>query len=123
MTLQARRGDIWYVNLEPVLGSEQGKTRPALVIQNDLGNRYSPTIIIAPLTSGEKARFEVNVEVKAPEGGLRNNSLILLNQIRVVDRSRFGRYVGSVSSTTMRKVDEAIMSSLGIEGWVRKSTR
>lgn len=119
MSLQIRRGDIWLANLDPVRGSEQGKIRPTLVIQNNLGNRYSPTIIIAPLTSGDKSRYDVNIEIKAPEGGLTNNSLILLNQIRTVDRSRFGRYWGTVSPETMDKVDEAIIISLGIEGWRR----
>ena len=114
MTLQYRRGDIWLVDLEPVRGSEQGKRRPSLIIQNDIGNRFSNTVIIAPITSGEKARFPVNVEIKAPEGELKNNSLILLNQIRTVDKSRFGRYWGRASDETMRKVDQAIKISLGL---------
>ena len=120
MALEIQRGDVWLVDLEPVRGAEQGKARPSLVIQNNVGNRYSPTIIIAPITSGDTTRFAVNVLVKAPEGGLKNNSLILLNQIRTVDRSRFGRYWGSVSAKTMHDVDKAIMLSLGIEGWQPK---
>lgn len=114
MTPEIRRGDIFSVDLEPVRGSEQGKVRPALVIQNDLGNKFSPTIIIAPITSGETSRFPVNVEIKAPDGGLTNNSLILLNQIRTVDRSRMGRYWGRASAVTMQRVDEAIKISLGL---------
>lgn len=109
-----RRGDIFSVDLEPVRGAEQGKVRPSLIIQNDVGNRYSPTIIIAPISSGSLARFPVNVEIKSPEGGLRNDSIILLNQIRVVDRARFGRYWGRVSDETMSMVDEAIRISLGL---------
>ncbi|NUM43897.1 MAG: type II toxin-antitoxin system PemK/MazF family toxin [Anaerolineales bacterium] len=108
------RGDVFTVDLEPVRGSEQGKARPALVIQNDIGNRFSPTIIVAPITSGNYTKFDVNVEIKAPEGGLANNSIILLNQIRTVDRTRFGRYWGRVSAETMQKVDEAIKISLGL---------
>jgi mRNA interferase MazF len=115
MTRRIRRGDIFSVDFEPIRGSEQGKIRPALVIQNDVGNRHSPTIIVAPITSGEKAKFRVNVAIKVPEGGLTNNSIILLNQIRTTDRSRFGRYWGQVTLGTMRKVDEAIKISLGLD--------
>lgn len=114
MPQQIRRNDIFSVDFEPVRGSEQGKVRPALVIQNDIGNEFSPTIIVAPITSGEKARFRVNVAVKAPEGGLTNNSIILLNQIRTIDRSRIGRFWGRISPETAAKVDEAIKISLGL---------
>lgn len=114
MTRRIRRGDVFSVDLEPVRGSEQGKNRPALVIQNDIGNLHSPTIIVAPITSGERAAFRVNVAIKMPEGGLTNNSIILLNQIRTVDRSRLGRYWGRVTPETMQKVDEAIKISLGL---------
>jgi mRNA interferase MazF len=114
MAMQIQRGDIYTVDLEPVRGSEQGKVRPALVIQNDVGNRYSPTIIVAAITSGGHARFDVNVAVNAPEGGLANDSLILLNQIRTVEKSRLGRYWGRVSPQTMAVVDEAIKISLGL---------
>lgn len=114
MTLPIRRGDIYTVDLEPVRGAEQGKVRPALVIQNDVGNRYSPTIIVAAITPGGHSRFDVNVVVKAPEGGLANDSLILLNQIRTVDKSRLGRHWGRVSPQTLAAVDEAIKISLGL---------
>ena len=114
MARQIRRGDIFSVDLEPVRGSEQGKTRPALVIQNDVGNQYSPTVIVAPITSREEATFRVNVAMKAPEGGLANNSVILLNQIRTVDKSRLSRYWGRAKPETMRQVDEAIKISLGL---------
>ena len=114
MTAKIRRGDIFSVNFEPVRGSEQGKVRPALVIQNDIGNRHSPTIIVAPITTGNSAKFRVNVAIKSPEGGLKNNSIILLNQIRTADRSRFGQYWGSVTPQTIRKVDNAIKISLGL---------
>lgn len=114
MTQSIRRNDIVSVDFEPVRGSEQGKVRSALVIQNDIGNEFSPTIIVAPITSGEQARFRVNVAVKAPEGGLTNHSIILLNQIRTVDRSRIGRFWGRISPETAEKVDEAIKISLGL---------
>ena len=89
-----RRGDVFTTSFDPVQGSEQGKDRPAVVLQNDVGNRFSRTVIVAPFTSGDIAGYDVNVEVKAPEAGLTNNSLVLLNQIRVVDKSRLGRYWG-----------------------------
>ncbi len=114
MAQPIRRGDIFTVDFEPVRDAEQGKARPALVIQNDIGNRYSPIIIVAAITSGTHARFDVNVEVKAPEGGLTNDSLVLLNQIRSVDRSRLGRYWGRLSDETMARVDEALKISLGL---------
>ncbi len=109
-----RRGDIWTVDFEPVVGSAQGKARPAVIIQNDIGNHYSPVLIVATVTSGEIARYDVQVEVKAPEGGLHHNSLVLLNQIRTIDKRRVGRFWGRLSTQTMRQVDEAIKISLGL---------
>jgi mRNA interferase MazF len=109
-----RRGEIWTVDLEPVVGSEQDKARPALIIQNDIGNLYSPVLIVAALTSCEDARYDVQVAVKAPEGGLHHNSIVLLNQIRTIDKRRVGRYWGRLSTETMQRVDEAIKISLGL---------
>ena len=102
------------MDFEPVVGSEQGKARPALVIQNDIGNYYSPALIVAAITSGEQARFDVQVEIKAPEGGLQHDSLVLLNQIRTVDKERVERFWGRLLPRTMRQVDEAIKISLGL---------
>jgi mRNA interferase MazF len=112
--MSIQRGDVFLVDFEPVRGSEQGKVRPALVIQNDIGNRFSPTVIVAAITSGSHVRFDVNVAVAPPEGGLTNDSIILLNQIRTIDRSRLGRYWGRVSAQTMKQVDEALRISLGL---------
>jgi mRNA interferase MazF len=109
-----RRGEIWTVDLEPVVGSEQGKARPALIIQNDIGNLYSPVLIVAAITSGENARYDVQVEIKAPEGGLHHDSLVLLNQIRTIDKRRVGRYWGRLSTQTMQRIDDAIKISLGL---------
>ena len=118
MTVPARsqilRGDIFSVDFEPVRGSEQGKVRPALVIQNDIGNRYSPTIIVAAITTGNYSRFDVNILIKAPEGGLTNDSIVLLNQIRTIDRTRLSRHWGRVSPQTLAQVDEAIKISLAL---------
>ena len=110
-----RRGDVYAVNFDPARGSEISKSRPAIVIQNDLGNQFGRTVIVAAISTGETARFRVNVEVKAPEGGLRNNSLIYLHQILTVDKLRLGRHLGRLSQRTMAKVDEAIRISLGVE--------
>lgn len=114
MARQCRRGEIFTVDLEPVRGHEQGKVRPAVVIQNDIGNQYSPTTIVAAITSGERTRYDVNVEIKAPEGGLARDSLVLLNQIRTVDKSRLGRYWGRLSEESIARVDEALKISLGL---------
>lgn len=108
-----KRGDIVLVNLDPVIGSEQGKTRPALVIQNDIGNEYSPTTIVAPITSKLFSKqFPTNVEIDFP---LKEKSTILLNQIRTIDKSRIIKNYGRIPVKKSKEVDEAIMNSLGLE--------
>lgn len=114
--MEIKRGDIFLVNLEPVIGSEQGKTRPCLVIQNDEGNKVSPTTIIAPTTTKFFAKeFPTNVEVTAEQSGLHLDSTILLNQMRVIDKSRLIKKLCHLNSMTMQKVDLAIKISLGLE--------
>lgn len=116
MAKEIRRGDIILVNLDPVIGSEQGKTRPALVIQNDIGNKLSPTTIIAPVTSKIfTKKFPTNVEVDSSSPPLKEKSTILLNQIRTVDKQRIIRIYGRLSMPKMKEVDDAIMASLGLE--------
>ncbi len=112
--LTFRRGDVVLVDLDPVRGSEQGKTRPAVIIQNDIGNQYSPVLIVAAITSTARTPHPTDVAVKAPEGGLRKDSLILLNQIRTIDKSRVRARWGRLSDETMERVDEAIKVSLGL---------
>ena len=114
MTRRNRRGDIFTANLKSVRGSEQGKLRPVVIIQNDIGNLFSPTVIAAVITSGKRVRFDVHVSVKSPEGGLTKDSIVLLNQIRVIDKSRLGRYWGHLSAENMAQIDEAIKISLGL---------
>ena len=109
-----RRGAVYLVNLDPTIGSEIKKVRPAVIIQNDVGNQYSPTTIVAPVTSGEAAIYPVEVAVKTPEGGLTYNSLILLSQIRTLDKSRLVKHLGDISDETLRQVDQAVMISLGL---------
>lgn len=112
--IEYHRGDIFSVDFEPVRGSEQGKVRLALIIQNDVGNRYSPVLIVAAITSNPRSYLPVQVEVVAPEGGLQRDSLVLLNQIRTIDKARLGRYWGSLSPETMDRVNRALMISLGL---------
>ncbi|HLC67476.1 MAG TPA: type II toxin-antitoxin system PemK/MazF family toxin [archaeon] len=116
MAVEVSRGDVILVNLEPVVGSEQGKTRPVLVIQNDTGNKLSPTTIIAPITSKVFSKnFLTNVEIDSSNSSLKQKSTILLNQIRTIDKSRIIKNYGRISSEKMKEVDDAIMISLGLE--------
>ncbi|KXA88526.1 hypothetical protein AKJ40_03475 [candidate division MSBL1 archaeon SCGC-AAA259M10] len=113
--MKVRRGDIVLVDLDPVKGSEQGRTRPAVVIQNDVGNKHSPTTIVAPLTSSYRKVYPVNIEVESGENGLERDSIILLNQIVTVDiKSRVLKKLGKLSPEKMKKVDSAIEISLGL---------
>jgi len=110
-----RRGEIFYADLNPVVGSEQGGTRPVLVIQNDIGNQYSPTTIIAAITSQiTKAKLPTHVEVRARRSGLERDSVILTEQIRTIDKSRLKEKVAVLDEEVMLRVDEAIEISLGL---------
>jgi mRNA interferase MazF len=110
-----RRGDVYIVELDPTRGSELKKTRPAVIIQNDVDNRYSPVTIIAPITSKFDAKlYPTQVLVKPPEGGLRTESVLLLNQIRVVDKSRLGRRLGALKPATMALVNDGLAISLAL---------
>lgn len=110
-----RRGDIFYADLSPVVGSEQGGTRPVLIIQNDIGNQYSPTTIVAAITSQiAKAKLPTHVEMPANPGGMGKNSVILLEQIRTIDKSRLLEKITSLDSEMMTKVKQAAEISLGL---------
>lgn len=110
-----KRGDIFYADLSPVIGSEQGGVRPVLVIQNDVGNKYSPTIIVAAITSQiNKARLPTHIEISAPDFGLPMDSVVLLEQIRTIDKKRLREKIGRFSDEAMRTVNEALMISLGL---------
>ena len=114
--MQLKRGDIVLVNLDPVVGSEQGKTRPSLIIQNDIGNEYSPTAIVAPITSKIFSKqFPTNVEIDLTNSPLKEKSTVLLNQIRTIDKSRIIKNYGRISSKKLKEVNEAIINSLGLE--------
>lgn len=115
MDLSVKRGDIFYADLSPVVGSEQGGVRPVLIIQNDTGNRYSPTVIAAAITSQTgKARLPTHIELAAQGYGLSRDSVILLEQIRTIDKSRLRERMGKLDEATMNKVDNAIAVSFGL---------
>ena len=108
------RGDIYYADLNPVTGSEQGGTRPVLIIQNDTGNRFSPTVIVAAITSNlGKARLPTHIVIE--EGALSEKSVVLLEQIRTIDKTRLIKKMGRLSDTDMLRIDEAISVSMGFD--------
>lgn len=113
--MQIRRGDIYYADLSPVVGSEQGGLRPVLIIQNDIGNRYSPTVIAAAITSQlTKAKLPTHIDVFADRYGLSKDSVILLEQIRTIDKRRLKEKMGHLDEVVMAKVNEAISVSFGL---------
>ena len=112
--MKIKRGDIFYADLSPVVGSEQGGVRPVLIVQNDVGNKYSPTVIVAAITSQmNKVKLPTHVEVSA-EFGLPRNSVVLLEQIRTIDKKRLREKVGYTDEFFMRKVNEALIKSIGV---------
>lgn len=109
-----KRGELYYADLSPVVGSEQGGIRPILIVQNNTGNKYSPTIIAAAITSQiNKAKLPTHIEIQANEFGLVKDSVILLEQIRTLDKRRLKEKIGELSPTTMKKVNMALLISLG----------
>lgn len=109
-----KRGELYYADLSPVIGSEQGGVRPVLVVQNDIGNKYSPTVIAAAITSKlTKAKLPTHIELSGDEFGLSKDSVILLEQIRTIDKRRLKERIGLLSASVMLKVDTALKISLG----------
>ncbi len=110
-----KRGEIYYADLSPVVGSEQGGLRPVLIIQNDIGNRYSPTVIVVAITSKiDKARLPTHIELQAEEFGLTKDSVVLAEQVRTIDKRRLRERVGALPAEVMALVDEALQISLGV---------
>ena len=109
-----KRGDIFYADLSPVVGSEQGGMRPVLIVQNDTGNKHSPTVIAAVTSQTGKARLPTHIELNAQSVGLSRDSVILLEQVRTIDKSRLRERMGKLDDTTMTKVDNAIAVSFGL---------
>lgn len=112
-----KRGDIYYADLSPVIGSEQGGVRPVLVVQNDIGNRYSPTVIAAAITSQiNKAKLPTHIEIDAQDYGLSRDSVVLLEQVRTIDKKRLKEKIGHLDDGMMDRVNDALEISLGLTG-------
>jgi len=110
-----KRGDIFYADLSPVVGSEQGGVRPVLVVQNDVGNKFSPTVIISAITSQiNKAKLPTHIEITADEYGLAKDSVILLEQIRTIDKRRLKEKIGRLDEEVLQMVDDALTVSFGL---------
>ena len=111
-----KRGDIFYADLSPVVGSEQGGTRPVLIVQNDTGNRHSPTVIAAAITSQTgKAKLPTHIALSGREVGLTKDSVVLLEQIRTIDKSRLKNYVGILDEASRNAIESATLISLGLD--------
>lgn len=110
-----KRGDVFFADLSPVIGSEQGGMRPVLIIQNDIGNRFSPTVIIAAITAQiQKAKLPTHVEIEAKSHGFDRDSVILLEQIRTIDKQRLTDKITHLDDEVMERVNEALQISLGL---------
>lgn len=113
--LLVKKGDIYFADLSPVIGSEQGGIRPVLVVQNDVGNKYSPTIIVAAVTSQlNKSKLPTHVEIDARDNGLSKKSVVLLEQLRTIDKKRLKERIGTIDEQLLPNVNEALTVSLGI---------
>ena len=123
--MNVRRGDIFYADLSPVVGSEQGGVRPVLIVQNDVGNRFSPTVIAAAITSQRaKAHLPTHIMLNAETTGLARDSIVLLEQIRTIDKHRLKERMGRLDNTAMSMVDQALSISFGLneQEQVRQAT-
>lgn len=115
--MNIKRGDIYYADLSPVVGSEQGGLRPVLIVQNDVGNKYSPTVIAAAITSKMgKARLPTHIDIPGTDAGLSKDSVILLEQVRTIDKKRLKEKMGHLDESTMNHVNSAIQVSFGLGG-------
>ena len=119
-----KRGDVFYADLRPVVGSEQGGIRPVVIIQNDIGNRYSPTVICAAITSKiNKAKMPTHVAIQANEFVLMRDSVVLLEQIRTIDKRRLKDRICHLSYESMERVDECLMVSMGLGSGKNEETQ
>ncbi len=113
--MSVKRGEIYYADLSPVVGSEQGGIRPVLIVQNDIGNRHSPTVIAAAITSRlDKAKLPTHISLEASTCGLQKDSIVLLEQIRTLDKKRLKDRMGALDASAMNRVDNAISISFGL---------
>ena len=112
--MEVHRGEVFYADLSPVVGSEQGGVRPVLIVQNEIGNRHSPTVIAAAITSRlDKTRLPTHINIRAADTGLAKDSVVLLEQIRTIDKRRLKERIGELPPSTMNRVNKAILISLG----------
>ncbi|MDR0913600.1 MAG: type II toxin-antitoxin system PemK/MazF family toxin [Oscillospiraceae bacterium] len=115
--MNIKRGDIYYADLSPVVGSEQGGVRPVLIVQNDVGNRHSPTVIAAAITSQHgKASLPTHISINASGSGLQKDSVVLLEQVRTIDKQRLKEKMGTIDTGSMNQINNAISISLGLSG-------
>lgn len=113
--MNVKRGDIYYADLSPVVGSEQGGVRPVLIVQNDVGNKYSPTVIAAAITSQqEKSKLPTHISVNGNTCGLSKDSVVLLEQVRTIDKQRLKERMGNLSQGDMNKINKALTVSFGL---------
>ncbi len=113
--MNVHRGDIFYADLSPVVGSEQGGIRPVLIVQNDVGNRFSPTVIAAAITSQkDKARLPTHIQLHSTDSGLQRDSIVLLEQIRTLDKRRLKERMGRLDDDSMVRVNQALQISFGL---------
>ncbi len=116
MIVIVHRGDIYYADLSPVVGSEQGGVRPVLIVQNDIGNKYSPTVIAAAITSQrDKAKLPTHIQLSCGTSGLAKESIVLLEQIRTLDKRRLRECMGTLDSKSMQQVNKALSVSFGLD--------
>ena len=114
--MNIKRGEIYYADLSPVIGSEQGGVRPVLIVQNDVGNRYSPTVIAAAITSQrDKTNLPTHIRVQADDCGLAKDSIVLLEQVRTIDKKRLKERMGALDIGSMDMVDKALSVSFGLD--------
>lgn len=114
MKKTVKRGDVYYADLSPVVGCEQGGIRPVIVIQNNVGNKYCPTVIVAAITSQNKKALPTHINLPVGTCGLPENSTIMLEQVRTIDKNRLKNFIGNVSVGKMEEIDRAILVSLGL---------
>lgn len=114
-SLIVKRGDVYYADLSPVIGSEQGGVRPVLIVQNDIGNRYSPTVVVSAITSQiNKAKLPTHIEISSEDFSLPKDSVVLLEQIRTIDKKRLKEKIGRFDKNLMGEVDDCLKISLGL---------
>ncbi len=113
--MTVKRGDIYYADLSPVVGSEQGGIRPVLIVQNDIGNKYSPTVIAAAITSQKyKTSLPTHISVNSGDCGLAKDSIVLLEQVRTIDKKRLKEHMGTLDTSEMNRIDKALSVSFGL---------